>query len=471
MKAAESAASGDVETVWRRQANRLRFDDAALETAFREERMRAAATRTRVTLIAGMLAAAGIGAATVFSGVQRDLTDFHFMNLRLRFLGIVPAWLLMLVSTYLPGHRRRADWVNGAGTVLACWALALIYWHSAFFFPTGSIWDAVWGGLMTLLLISAIVLPWSGRVLAVTLTASLGGTLVFYALTLEANASHLKMLAANFTLIGGVILLLAWYRESAERLMFAQREHMRRLNEELARVNAELARLNAEKDEFLAIASHDLQSPLVSVHGLADQLAEGRATEPARAHDAIRSLARRMLDLVENFLGAHAAESGGLPVRKERIDLRVQATQAAERHGLAAAAKAQRVEAAAGSAVWVTADAALLAQVADNFVSNALKFSPRGARVRLEVLVAEDGSRARLAVIDEGPGIAPDEQEGLFRKFSRTAPKPTGGEASHGLGLAVARRLAEAMGATVGCESAPSAGATFWIELPARVSE
>jgi len=468
VKPAASAASGDVEAAWRRQANRLRFDDAALESAFREERLRAAATRTRVTLIAGMLAAAGIGAATVFSGVQRDLTDFHFMNLRLRFFGIVPAWLLMLVSTYLPGHRRRADWVNGAGTVLACWALALIYWHSAFIFPSGSIWDAVWGGLMTLLLISAIVLPWSGRVLAVTLAASLGGTLVFYALTLEANAGHVKMLAANFTLIGGVILLLAWYREAAERLMFAQREHMRRLNEELARANAELARLNAEKDEFLAIASHDLQSPLVSVHGLAGQLAEGRAAEPARAHAAIRTLARRMLDLVENFLGAHAAESGGLPVRKARIDLRTQAALAAERHGPAAAAKAQRVEAAAGPAVWVTADAALLAQVADNFVSNALKFSPRGARVQLEVLVAEDGSRARLAVIDEGPGIAVAEQEGLFRKFSRTAAKPTGDEASHGLGLAVTRRLAEAMGAAVGCESDLGAGATFWIEMPAE---
>lgn len=466
MKPAAGVGASDVEAGLRRQANRLRFDDAAWEAAFRDERLKAAATRTRVTLIAGMLAAAGIGAATVFSGVQREVTDFHFMNLRLRFLGIVPAWLLMLVSTYLPGHRRRADWVNGAGTVLACWALALIYWHSAFIFPALSIWDAVWGGLMTLLLITAIVLPWSGRVLAVTLAASLGGTLLFYALTLEAKTGNVKMLAANFTLIGGVILLLAWYREASERLMFAQREHMRRLNAELAHANAELARLNAEKDEFLAIASHDLQSPLVSVHGLAEQLADGRAAQPAQAHAAIRTLARRMLDLVENFLGAHAAESGGLPVRKERINLRVQATQVAARHASVAAAKAQRVEAAAGPAVWVTADAALLAQVADNFVSNALKFSPRGARVQLDVLVAEDGSRARLVVIDEGPGVSAAEQEGLFRKFSRAAAKPTGGEASHGLGLAVTRRLAEAMGATVGCESELGAGATFWIELP-----
>lgn len=443
----------------RRQANRLRFKDPALESAFREERLAAAAARTRVTLIAGMLAAAGIGAATVFSGVAREAADFHFMNLRLRFFGIVPAWLLMLVSTYLPGHPRRADWINGAGTVLACWALALIYWHSAFIFPATDIWNAVWGGLMTLLLISAVILPWSGRVLGATLALALGGTLVFYALTLEAKAGSARILAANFTLIGGVILLLAWYREAAERLMFAQREQMRRMN-------AELARLNAEKNEFMAIASHDLQSPLASVHGLAAQLEAGRSADPAQAHAAIRTLARRMLDLVENYLGAHAAESGTLPVRLERLDLRDHARQAARRHAPAATAKAQRVEAAAGPAVWASADAALLAQVVDNFVSNALKFSPPGRAVQLDVLVAEDGSRARLAVIDDGPGVAPAEQAGLFRKFSRATTQPTGGEASHGLGLAVARRLAEAMGGIVGCDSDLGAGSTFWIELP-----
>jgi len=467
VKPVASAAPGEVEAALRRQANRLRFDDPAWETAFCEERLRAAATRTRVTLIAGMLAAAGIGAATVFSGVQREVTDFHFMNLRLRFFGIVPAWLLMLVSTYLPGHRQRAYWVNGAGTVLACWALALIYWHSALIFPALSIWDAVWGGLMTLLLITAVVLPWSGRVLAVTLAASLGGTLAFYALTLEAESGNVKVLAANFALIGGVILLLAWYREASERLMFAQREHMRRLNAELARMNAELARLNAEKDEFLAIASHDLQSPLVSVHGLADHLVAGRVAPSEKVHGAIRDLARRMLQLVEDFLGAHAIESGRLPLRIVRLDLAAAAGEAAARQRAAAELKAQTIVVEAESPVWGRGDASLLAQVVDNFLSNALKFSPRGAMVRLALSVAEDGSAVRLEVIDKGPGIAPEEQEKLFRKFSRTGAKTTGGEASHGLGLAVAKRLAESMGGSVGCESAIGVGATFWVTLPA----
>ncbi|HQY05683.1 MAG TPA: ATP-binding protein, partial [Lacunisphaera sp.] len=79
---------------------------------------------------------------------------------------------------------------------------------------------------------------------------------------------------------------------------------------------------------------------------------------------------------------------------------------------------------------------------------------------------AADGCRARLEVSDEGPGIALAEQEALFRKFSRASTRPTAGESSHGLGLAVAKRLAETMGGSVGCESTPGAGATFWIELP-----
>jgi len=69
-------------------------------------------------------------------------------------------------------------------------------------------------------------------------------------------------------------------------------------------------------------------------------------------------------------------------------------------------------------------------------------------------------------VLDRGPGLAPEEQAQLFRKFGRASTRPTGGESSHGLGLAVAKRLAEAMGGSVGCDSEAGSGAAFWIELP-----
>jgi signal transduction histidine kinase len=100
----------------------------------------------------------------------------------------------------------------------------------------------------------------------------------------------------------------------------------------------------------------------------------------------------------------------------------------------------------------------MLAQVADNFVTNALKFSAAGATVRVELLVAEaageggsgGGGVARLTVTDEGPGIAAEEQGRLFTKFGKGSARATAGEASTGLGLAVAKRLAEAMGGAVG---------------------
>jgi signal transduction histidine kinase len=268
-------------------------------------------------------------------------------------------------------------------------------------------------------------------------------------------------IASMLPATGGLVVVLAWYREVGERRMFAQREQVRELN-------AELARLNAEKNEFMAIASHDLRAPLASVRGLAEMLQSGGISGPkqAEAHAAIHGAAGRMLKLVNDYLGTHAAETGLLRLALVRLDLQAAANEAAARQAPVAAAKRQRIDVVAGPAVWVRADAALLAQVTDNFVTNAVKFSSPGTVVQLGLAVAEDGSVARLEVTDQGPGIAPAEQEALFRKFSRASTRPTAGESSHGLGLAVAKRLAETMGGSVGCESTPGAGATFWIELP-----
>jgi signal transduction histidine kinase len=454
-----AGVSDEMESL-RQQARRLRFKDAHLESGFRDERVVSALTRSRVLLVAGMLAAGIVGYSEAMV-ISPSTAEFQGLNLQLRFFGLIPAWLLLLVSTFLPGHRRRADWVNAAGTIVACWALALIYWHAARLFPKTEIANAATGGLLTVLLVSAVALPMSFRALGLAVGSAVGGTLAFYAASLPAARSpEIFLMTFTFAGIGAVVLFLSWYREAGDRLMFAQREHMRRLN-------AALARLNAEKNEFIAIASHDLQSPLASVHGLADQLCAGRLAAPGEAHAAIRDLARRMLQLVEDYLGAHAIEHGAAPAGLARLDLAAVAAQAAERFAPVAAGKGQRIAVAETPAVWVRGDAARLAQVADNFMSNALKFSPRGATVRLAVTVAEDGSAARMEVTDAGPGIAAAEQGKLFRKFSRTGAQPTGGEASHGLGLAVAKRLAETMGGTVGCDSAPGAGATFWVALPA----
>ncbi len=119
----------------------------------------------------------------------------------------------------------------------------------------------------------------------------------------------------------------------------------------------------------------------------------------------------------------------------------------------AAAGKAQTLSAMDAAASWTRADEGRLAQVVDNFVVNAMRFSPRETAVRIEVARRGDAA-VRLAVSDAGPGIAAVERAGLFRMFGRGSARPTGGEASHGLGLAV------------GCESEFGRGATFWVEVP-----
>lgn len=445
-----------------RQASRLRFREPALEEAFTAERVLTAATRTRAMLVIGIVVLGGLGLLGAASAKPEQAAGIA-VDLRFRFLGIIPIWLTMLASTFLVGHAQRAGWLNAFGTTVVAWYVGLGLFLRALGLPAERLSSGLTMNLMMVLLVAAVILPMRFREVAAMVVAGVGVPLwAGFVILPEERLPDLRVALGNLVGFGSVAVALSWYREAAERLMFARREHMRALN-------LELARLNAEKNEFMAIASHDLRAPLASVRGLAEQLVADRFPEPARraqAQTAIVELASSMLQLVNDFLGAHVAESGTLPVHRAPLNLQAAAEQAGIRHAGLAAGKRQRVEVAPGPAVWVWADAGLLAQVADNFVTNALKFSPPGATVRLGLAVAEDGHVARLEVTDQGPGIAPAEQARLFRAFSRTAARPTGDEPSHGLGLAVTKRLAEAMDGRVGCESEPGAGATFWIELP-----
>lgn len=436
------------------------FKAPALETAFNDERLASAKVRARILLPIGIVALAVIGycEATVKSVESPEMLR---RTLQTRFLGMIPPWLIIYISTFLPGYRQRADWLGALCTTAVCWVLGWRYWHFALLYPQTQIVGSATGALLSVLLVSAFTLTMPFRALAITTVVSFAGPLLFYWITLPADrGGELFIMSMTFAGVGLLLLFLGWYREAADRLMFAQREHVRALN-------TELAQLNAEKNEFIAIASHDLRSPLAAVQGLADQLVAGSLKEAKPAHLAIQDLSRGMLRLVENYLGAHAIEHGAVPVQIERIDLSLAAQEAVARHHPAAEHKGQRFVLEAGRPVRAHADPSLLRQVLDNFLSNALKFSPHGSNVRVAIAVAEDGSLARIEVTDEGPGIAPEHREDVFRKFHRTGTMPTGGETSHGLGLAVAKRLAESMGAEVGCESAQGTGATFWIALPA----
>jgi signal transduction histidine kinase len=419
-----------------------------------------------------------IGLRTVWSfppDAQWRLAD----QLHFRFFVVAPAWLLALASTMWPGHTRRAEWVYVGATLVAIWGLVVMAWLWVQQAQPSTARTPVSGitlDFLQVLVLSAFTMPLRVRWQAVLSVGSAAGALGYLAAAMPANAAReLWSLTLNLSFAAVATLVLAAWRERGERMLFVQREYGRTLNAELEKTNGELARLNAEKNEFMAVAAHDLRAPLGVVRGLLELVRDGKvATEEKRAEAVRQALgeAQRMHTLVNDYLGAHALESGTVPVRWERLDLGAAAQAAGARHAGAATMKGQRIETDAPlGKVWVTADAGMLAQVADNFVTNALKFSAAGATVRVELLVAEaevGGGVARLTVTDEGPGIAAEEQGRLFTKFGKGSARATAGEASTGLGLAVAKRLAEAMGGAVGCESPANergTGAMFWVEV------
>lgn len=448
-----------------RQASRLRFNDLEQERRFRADHDERSLRQWRIVSALGAVAIVAIGLFTTKATPAADPVEVFG-----RYALVLPWFLLMLAFTFWRAQRQRLQLVGA----LCCAAAVTLHFQTECFAVSASRMK------LTLPLVVSLFSLHSQFMVAVAVTVPLhtraAAAMLFSTVAcgfFSINAAYPVVsrdfvtahtaIEQSFTeaVIAAVLVAVIWTRERLQRLTFAQQE-------QLAAVNADLARLNAEKNEFMAIAAHDLRAPLAVVRSAAEQLGP-RATDPAltKGFALIGEQTRRMLALVNDYLGAHAAESGTLPVRLTRLELGAVAREALARHAATAGAKQQRLEIGGDEAgVAVEADPALLAQVVDNFVTNALKFSPAGAPVRLEIQTADGHPRARLAVIDRGPGLAPAEQAQLFRKFSRASTRPTGGESSHGLGLAVAKRLAEAMGGSVGCDSEVGAGAAFWVELP-----
>jgi signal transduction histidine kinase len=231
--------------------------------------------------------------------------------------------------------------------------------------------------------------------------------------------------------------------------------------------NAELVRLNDLKNEFLGIAAHDLRNPIGYIQMASDFMLMEQDLPPEAILQMlgdIKAQAQHMHSLLTDLLDVTQIESGKLVLNPRLIDVPVFLQEAVHRHSRMAAPKGTTVEATAVGAGTIMADAERLRQVLDNLISNAVKYSPAGSTVRIRA--GRAGLLWRFAVSDEGPGIKPEERARLFKEFSRLSARPTGGESSTGLGLAITRRIVTAHGGTIGVDSVPGQGATFWFTLP-----
>jgi signal transduction histidine kinase len=179
---------------------------------------------------------------------------------------------------------------------------------------------------------------------------------------------------------------------------------------------------------------------------------------------SIGQQAHYMSILLDGLLDITQIEAGTLNLDLKPIDLSQFLSEAVKHQTMIATPKGTQVRLEPTPASEVMADPVRLRQVIDNLISNAVKYSPPGSTVRINVQRSPSGWR--INVQDEGPGITEKDRKRLFQDFSRLSARPTGSEKSVGLGLAISRNVVKAHGGQIGVDSEPGQGATFWFTLP-----
>jgi len=263
--------------------------------------------------------------------------------------------------------------------------------------------------------------------------------------------------------------ILRWFGSNVDihdqKLALKERE---RLLEAEQRLRREAQQANREKDQFLAVVSHELRSPLNAVLGWAQLLSAmpDRDAEEAEAAENIERNARSLAKLIEDLLDVSRIVSGKLEIERQPVD----ATAAVERAVQAAFPSARKagvevVLRKAAAAATVLGSTGRLEQVVANLLSNAVKFGKNGGRV--EVTVERRGSQVEIQVQDWGDGIAPEFLSNIFDRFRQADSSTRRKHGGLGLGLSIVRHLVDLHGGSVHASSpGVGQGATFTVFLP-----
>jgi two-component system, sensor histidine kinase and response regulator len=236
---------------------------------------------------------------------------------------------------------------------------------------------------------------------------------------------------------------------------------------ELEEALFELEKLPAFSQSSVFFAAHALNNFLTVTGGTIELLSLSLADHPDPQVriwlEALQQATNLMTHTVSQLMNASTVWDAKL--RCEKVDLPVMMNRFCMYYDRLAAQK--QIRCLSGSAVDVPpvwTDRVATAAVLENLFSNAVKYSPPGSRIRVQVSADRDG--IVCSVRDEGPGLSEEDQAKLFQPGARLTPKPTGGEDSTGYGLAVAKELIERLGGTIWCESALGEGACFSFRLP-----
>jgi PAS domain S-box-containing protein len=241
----------------------------------------------------------------------------------------------------------------------------------------------------------------------------------------------------------------------------------KRIEQELARQNEELRTLDRMKDDFVALVTHELRTPVTSIMGYVDLLLEEEAMPEAQLHclGVVHRNAKRLLRLVGDLLFVAQLEAGKtLQLDGDDVDLAQVVADSLEAQRVRAERNGVRLVPDIVVVPPLPGDAGRLGQLLDNLVSNAIKYSPDGGEVRIGL--RHQGDLVILEVADRGIGIPEAEQARLFERFFRASTATGRSIPGTGLGLTITRTIAEAHGGRITFESHEGVGTAFRVEFP-----
>ncbi|MET0647473.1 MAG: ATP-binding protein [Pyrinomonadaceae bacterium] len=286
----------------------------------------------------------------------------------------------------------------------------------------------------------------------------------------EEDDSALEELARQNRDLVQVLGELEEKREQMERLNTRLEESNRELNQ----ANAQLREVSAMKEEFLALTTHDLRSPLTVISGVINFFTSGRLGDMTAEQKNMVAMMERntqnLIELVNDLLDASKLESGTMRLDFSTIELLGLVNELCQQMQPLASEKEIALEVDVPEGLpTLRADRAKLRRVLVNLVSNAVKFTPRGGRVSLSA-APEDGA-VRVSVADTGVGIPEEDLRDIFDKYAQARSRATRSEKGTGLGLYITRQLVELHGGRIEVSSEVGRGSTFSFTIPVATGD
>jgi PAS domain S-box-containing protein len=256
-------------------------------------------------------------------------------------------------------------------------------------------------------------------------------------------------------------------RRKAESALYQLNTDLHDRNALLEQRGKQLAEANAFKTQMVGVVSHDLKNPIAAIQGFAELIVDSNpdpyTLEPAQT---ILELSHRMHRLVKDLLDHTAISLGRLELESTKVNLSALVFNICTEMQPLAHSKDQTLELQIKSKLVMQGDPHRLEQVVENLLSNAIKFSPKHRPIRVRLHDHPSDGHLYLAIQDHGPGLTEQDQRKIFGLFTQLSARPTGGESSSGMGLAIVKQLVELHQGQISVDSSFGQGTTFTVRFP-----